>query len=686
MTTGCGQARPSVAVTQVCVAARRNGRRGIVCIPACPDQPAVRNEPWAKLRPKTLGTGMKKTLFAASACALALTGGAFAQQAESEAATKLDRIMITTPLRRASSLERSTSSVAVIGEKEIRQSAAPDLSSLLKSYAGVSVNSNGGIGSTTGVGLRGAKAEQTLVLVNGVRVSSATSGSVSLFNIPLSSIERIEVAKGAHSAQYGADAIGGIINIITKSGGVCANGNSSCTTVTTGLMHPWGGTVSASHAGQTADGVDYSFGGSVFGTQGYDFTTPNNASNEPDDDGFKQGSLNYSLSKEFDWGGVYSNGLISRARTQYDNKPGPFDPVGLNETEADTLAGKIGVRLDHSESWNSTFEANASSDNATNFRKDVTSEDKFNSTRFGILASTEKSFETETANHIVSVGTEAYREKIDSTGTFTLKQRDLAALFTQYSFEYGALNLDAGLRYDYNEQFGDATTYNLGVSYAVLPELTVRAAYGTGFRAPSFNDLYFQQSFGIGNPNLRPEWSRSYEVGLNWHPTDATNIDMAFYQNWVKDQIAWDTTLWPMQPFNLDRVSTTGFEAAVNHRFNDRLTLRASVDVRKPINDMTDLYVVRQDLLKTSAEIEFQATEKLFLKAGVFYVGKRYANVSNTQKLPSYTTIDFTGVYKLDEQSELKLSVENLFDERYERIPNYYSMGRTVNLSFSRTF
>jgi vitamin B12 transporter len=262
----------------------------------------------------------------------------------------------------------------------------------------------------------------------------------------------------------------------------------------------------------------------------------------------------------------------------------------------------------------------------------------------------------------------------------------LAALFTQYSFEYGALNLDAGLRYDYNEQFGDATTYNLGVSYAVLPELTVRAAYGTGFRAPSFNDLYFQQSFGIGNPNLRPEWSRSYEVGLNWHPTDATNIDMAFYQNWVKDQIAWDTTLWPMQPFNLDRVSTTGFEAAVNHRFNDRLTLRASVDVRKPINDMTDLYVVRQDLLKTSAEIEFQATEKLFLKAGVFYVGKRYANVSNTQKLPSYTTIDFTGVYKLDEQSELKLSVENLFDERYERIPNYYSMGRTVNLSFSRTF
>nr|WP_244480681.1 TonB-dependent receptor [Mesorhizobium sp. Root157] len=630
---------------------------------------------------------MRKTIFAAGACVLALTGGANAQGLPgNNGMTTLDRIVVTTPLRRASSLERSTSSVTVIGEEEIRQSAAVDLPSLLKTYAGVSVSMYGGIGATSGVALRGTKAEQTLVLVNGVRVSSATSGSVSLFNIPLESIQRIEVAKGAHSAQYGADAIGGIINIITRSGGVCANGDNSCTTVTTGVMHPRGGTVSASHAGQTVDGVEYSFGGSLFGTQGYDFTTPDNTSNEPDDDGFRQGSFNYSLSKEFDWGGVYSNGLISRARTQYDNKPGPFDPVGLNETETDTLVGKIGVRLDHSESWNSTFEASANSDNSTNFRDGVTAEDKFDSTRFGILASTEKSFETETANHIVSVGTEVYREQIDGTGTYTVKRRDLAALFGQYSLELGDLSFDSGLRYDYNEQFGDATTYNIGASYAIMPELTARASYGTGFRAPNFNDLYFQQSFGVGNPDLRPEWSRSYEVGLNWQPTDATSLDMAFYQNWIKDQINWDTTLWPMQPFNLDRVRVTGFEAVLSHRFNDRWGGKASIDVRKPIDETTGNFVPRQDRFKASAEVDFQATEKLHLKAGLFYVGTRFADANNTDKMSSYTTVDVSGAYRLDEQSELKLSVENLFEEKYERIKGYKAMGRTITLSFSRTF
>lgn len=613
----------------------------------------------------------------------ALTGGARAQGLPDDGgATRLDRIVVTTPLRRASSLERSTSSVTVIGEEEIRQSAAVDLPSLLKSYTGVSVSVNGGIGATSGVALRGTKAEQTLVLVNGVRVSSATSGSVSLFNIPLGSIERIEVAKGAHSAQYGADAIGGIINIITKSGGTCANGNASCTTLTTGVMHPWGGTASASIAGRTADGMDYSVGGSVFGTRGYEFTKPGAFSHEVDDDGFGQGSLNFSVSKDYGWGRLYSNGLFSRARTQFDNN----DPMEPNETEADTLTGKVGARLDHSDSWNTTVELSAGIDNTTNFRDDANVDYVYDSSRFGVLAVTEKTFDTDTATHVVSAGAEAYREQIDATGTYTAKQRDLAALFGQYSLEYGALSLDSGLRYDSNEQFGDATTYNIGASYAVLPDLTVRASHGTGFRAPSFNDLYFQQPFGIGNPDLRPERSRSYEVGLNWHPTDATSLDMAFYQSWIKDQIAWDTTLFPLQPFNLDRVEVTGFEATLSHRFDERWGARASLDIRRPINEISGNYVHFQDRFRASAEVDFQATEKLFLKAGIFYVGTRYANAANTQKMPAYTTVDFTGIYRLDEQSELKLSVENLFDEKYERIRNYNAMGRTINLSFSRTF
>ena len=629
-----------------------------------------------------------KTIFAAGACAFALTNAAQAQDlAGFGGATVLDTITVTTPLRRASSLERTTSSVTVIEAEDIRKSAATDLASLLKAHTGVSVAMNGGIGASGGASLRGTKPSQTLVLLNGVRIGSATNGSVSLFNIPLDSIERIEVAKGAHSAQYGADAIGGIVNIITRSGGVCADGGAACTTVSLGATYPWGGRASFDTAGRTEGGWDYAFGGSLFGTRGYDFTRPPLAAHEPDDDGFAQGSGHFSLSKDHDWGRIYSTGLISRARTQYDNLPRTADPVGLNETETDTLAGKLGVRLDHSESWNTTLELSLGRDRATNFRDGVAARDVFGTTRYGVLAQTERTFATAQAEHVVGIGAEAYREQIDTTGDYAVKRRDLAALFAQYSLEYGDLTVDSGLRFDHNEQFGEAVTYNLGASYAVLPELTLRASYATGFRAPSFNDLYYSTpGIGTGNPDLRPERSRSWEAGLNWRPTGATSLDMAFYQSWIKDQIEWDTSSWPMQPFNLERVAVTGFEATLGHRFDERWAARASLDLRRPINEQTGRYVRYQDRLKASLEVDFQATEKLSLKAGIFYVGGRFANAANTQRMPAYATVDFTGLYRLDARSELKLAVENLFDKRYERIPNYNAMGRTINLSFSRTF
>jgi vitamin B12 transporter len=627
---------------------------------------------------------MNRTIFAAGACALALTSAAQGQSLpDSGGATVLDTITVTTPLRRTSSLERATSSVTVITREEIERSAAVELSWLLKNHTGVSVSLNGGIGSSGGPSLRGSSASQTLVLLNGVRISAATSASVSMFNIPLESVERIEIAKGAHSAQYGADAIGGIINIITREGGPCADGSPSCVTVTTGVMHPWGGTLAADVTGRTEGGLDYVLGGSLFGTRGYDFTNPAWSGHEPDDDGFARGSFHYSLSKDYEWGRIYSSGLASRARTQSDNA----NVTLTNETETDTLSGKAGVRLDHTPDWKTTLELSAGMDDVTNFRAGTNVRDVFGTTRFGVLGVTEKSFATGPAEHVVGLGVEAYREEINSTGAYNVTKRDLAAVFSQYSLEFGDLTADAGLRFDHNEQFGDATTYNLGASYALLPELTVRASYGTGFRAPSFNDLYYSRpGIGVGNPDLRPERSRSWEVGLNWRPTDATSLDVAYYRNRITDQIAWGGTIGNLFPVNVEQVSIEGVEATLNHRFGDRWGARASLDLRRPINRATGRYVRYLDRAKVSLEVDFQATEKLWLQAGVFHVGERFANATNTQRLPAYTTVDLSAIYRFDAQSQLKLSVENLFNRRYERIPNYVAMGRTVNLSFSRTF
>ncbi|RJG46902.1 TonB-dependent receptor [Mesorhizobium sp. DCY119] len=622
---------------------------------------------------------MQKSTILAGALALAFTNNAGAQELDDGAADviKLDTVVVTTPLRRETTLARSTSSVTVIDRREIEQSAAPDLPSLLKSYTGVSIISYGGQGASANVYLRGMSATQTLVLINGVRASSATSGTTSIFNIPLASIERIEVAKGAHSAQYGADAMGGVVNIITKQGGACADGRNACATLTTGVTHPWGGYVSGTVQGRSESGVNYALSGSLLGTRGYDFTTPLAWGHEPDDDGFLQGSANLSLSKEFDWGRLYADGLFARGRSQYD---ATFPSA--NEVDTTTFAGKVGAHVLHSDSWSSTVELSSGLDYSTNFRDDVPGGDsQFDTQRYGIFASTEKRFETGKASHILTGGVEAYREQVDSTVDFAVDSRDLAALFSQYSLEYEALRVDTGIRYDHSSQFGSATTYNVGASYEVLPDLVLRSSYATGFRAPTFNDLYYP---GYSNPDLKPEKSRSYEVGLNWQATAGTSVDLAFYQTFLADAIASNPPTY--LPFNVASARITGFEVTLAHRFSDEWSGKATIDIREPLNQDNGKYIPYRDRFKATAELTYSPTEQLDLTAKVLYGAARYSNAANTVELPDYVTVDFTALYALDAQSQFKFSVENMFDEEYATVTDYRAPGRTFNLSFTRTF
>ncbi|WP_176038089.1 TonB-dependent receptor domain-containing protein [Brucella tritici] len=618
---------------------------------------------------------LKLSVLLASASVLALPSTTLAQGLpDSDGSVVLDTIVVT-PLRRASSLQRSTSSVTVIDSADIESSAAPDLQSLLKSYSGISIKTNGGQGSSSDIYMRGLSSKQTVVLINGVRTASATSGSTALANIPLSSIDRIEIAKGAHSAQYGADAMGGVINIITKQGGACGE-RSWCGSLSTGVSHPWGGYASGSIQGRSNEGIDYALGAAITGTQGYDFTTSDAYGHEPDRDGFLQGSFKFSLSKDFDWGKIYTDGLLSRGRNQYDAKaPSP------NQAYSTAFTGKIGTRIDHTEDWSSTLEFSAGIDNSRNFRKGVSGSDRFETKRYGVFASTEKSFDTGKVNHTVTAGVEAYREEINTTVAYDETSRDLAAVFGQYSLEYEALRFDGGLRYDHNGQFGDVLTYNLGASYEVLPDLVLRSSYATGFRAPTFNELYYP---GFANPDLQPEKSRSYEVGLNWQATASTSLDMAFYQTWLRDAIM--STAPSYLPYNVASAKVTGFEATLAHRFDDRWVVKGSVDLKQPIDEDTDKDLPYRERFKAAAEVNLTPIEKLDLTARLIYGGSRYADAANSKKLGDYVTADFVALYSIDKQSQLKFSVENIFDKDYQTSSGYIAPGRTINVGLTRNF
>lgn len=584
----------------------------------------------------------------------------------------LDTIVVT-PLRRASSLQRSTSSVTVIDQEELERSAAPDLPSLLQHSSGISITTNGGQGSSSNLYMRGMASKQTVVLINGVRTASATSGATALASIPISAIERIEIAKGAHSSQYGADAMGGVINIITKQGGACGE-RPWCASLTTGVTHPWGGYASGSLQGRSESGVDYAFGASVIGTQGYNFTTPKISGHDPDRDGFLQGSFNFALGKDFDWGRIYADGLVSRWHNEYDG-------YSTNEGYSTNFAGKIGTRVDHTADWSSTIELSSGLDNSRDYKKGVPGSDRYKTTRFGVLASTEKQFDVGKFAHIVTGGVEAYREKVNSTVTYDETSRDLAAVFGQYSLEYEAFNFDGGVRYDYNEQFGDVVTYNLGASYEILPDLVLRSSFGTGFRAPTFNELYYP---GFANPDLQPEKSRSYEVGVNWQASVDTSLDMAFYQTWLRDAIM--STAPDYLPYNVARARVTGFEATLGHRFTEQWSAKGSIDVKRAIDEETDNDLPYRERFKATAEVNFKPVDKLDLTARLLYGGPRYTNAANSVKLKSYVTADFIALYQIDKQSQLKLSVENVFDEDYQTASGYIAPGRTFNIGLTRNF
>lgn len=619
-----------------------------------------------------------KRLLISTAGVLAMTAAVSAQDAgfSDNDVTVLDTLVVTTPLRRESALERSTSSVTVLTEADIARSAAIDLPSFLRTHAGISLSTYGGMGSQAGVSLRGFKNTQTLVLVNGINVRSATSGTTALAGIPLDAIERIEVAKGAHSAQYGSDAMGGVVNIITKGGGACANGNQVCTTVSGGVSYPWGGHAGFNTRGQTQDGLEFAFGGRLLGTRGYDFTT---ALSEPDDDGFRQGSAHLSLGQDFAWGRLYADALYSRSRVQYD-----ADAPWADEADSTLFAGKLGARIDHTENWRTTLEFSTGIDLQENFRKGTTSRNVYDTKRYGVFAATEVDFDAAGAQHVLNVGIEAYREQISSTEAFDVTSRNVGAVFAQHSLMLGDLTVDAGIRHDRNEQYGSATTYNVGASYEFVPGLVGRASYATGFRAPTFNDLY--NPWGA-NPDLKPEHSRSYEIGLRWQPTLDTVIDAAFYQSWLKDAITLDS-MWI--PQNIDRVRNTGFEASITHAFDARWRGRAEVAFNDPKDRATGLGLIRQDRFKATAELGFTVNEQLDLTAGIVYVGARNdidpVDFFTPIKLPSYVTMDIGATYAFDAKTQVKLSVENLFDKKYSSVAGYRAPGRSVHFSVARTF
>lgn len=579
------------------------------------------------------------------------------------AATSLDTVNITAS-RMAQTIDETLAAVTVITREDIDKSQAKDITQLLDGTQGLTMSNNGGLGKAAGIRLRGTDSKQVLVLIDGVRIGSATLGTTAFQDLPLSQIERIEVVRGPRSQLYGADAIGGVIQIFTRKGkeGVRFIGDAeygSHNTLRTAL-------------GVTgADGqIDYSLQASLLKTDGFNALKNNN----PDKDGYKNRSVSGSLGYRFNSGAkITFNALRAKGENEYDSAWGPnnlYDSESLQQS----LSGKL--TFSPTALWDVALMVGETRDESTNFTNGAFTS-YFNTKRRQFSWQNDIAISEES---LLTVGLDFQRDAVEGTSSYSVSERDNKALFAQYQREFGHNSVVLGLRHDDNESFGDHNTGNIAFGRDLTESLRLVASYGTGFRAPTFNDLYYQDPWGSnGNPNLTPEESKSFELALNGKQAwGRWNVNL--FRTDIEGLIDWvEIAPFTYQPQNINQARIDGLEAGLVTEVAG-WQVAGNLTLLDPRNKNTGKLLT--DRSKRTLRID---VDRRFGKTDVgatFNARSRsYSNTSNTLMADGFGIIDLRAAHHLSSDWTVRGQIRNLFDRDYETVRTYNTGGREFFVS-----
>ncbi|HYQ98692.1 MAG TPA: TonB-dependent receptor, partial [Casimicrobiaceae bacterium] len=411
-----------------------------------------------------------------------------------QAPTKLEPVAVTAA-RDAQPIADVLADVTVIGPDEIARAGVQSLAELLQRQPGVEIVQNGGPGSVSGVFLRGANRGQTLVLIDGVRIASASAGATSLEAIPLDQVERIEILRGPASSLYGADAIGGVVQVFTRRGRGAFAANASAGY---GTYRTWEANAGASGS---EGGLQYAVQAGGKASRGFNtIANPDNFLYNPDRDGASNQSVSASLGYEIAADqALNAQYLRSRLDNQFDGGPG-YDDRTITVAEAWQVASRNRLAA----SWVSRFSYGEGIDRSR-------TETAFGTSTFD-TTQRQLAWQNDFAlpRGLLSAGYERREERLATDQGFATTSRDTNSLFGVYRVALDGHALQANLRYDDSSQYGAKTTGAIAYAYRFTPAWRITAGYSTGFKPPSFNDLYYP---GFSNPNLEPETSRNVEAG-----------------------------------------------------------------------------------------------------------------------------------------------------------------------------
>ncbi len=611
------------------------------------------------------------------ALAAAFPLSSFAQTAQAPALSET----VITATRIAVPITDVLADVSVITREVLDRAGPGSLRDVLAQLPGVQFTANGSHRSNTGIFLRGASASQTIVLIDGVRVGSATSGGASFENMPIERIERIEVLRGAASALYGPDAVGGVIQIFTRAPTERVSVNATFGAGSDGVVN-----TGASVRGSVSV-IGYSFG--ISSEQAAGISTRNNQAStdfNPDDDAFRSTSLDAKLTAQ-----VHKNHLLtlsllqSKTDLQFDGRPSP-NPGAIaasrwdasNDLRLSNLA--FSWQAQWLETWKSTLTVGSSSDKSlSEYRRTDAAISgavgRFNTNRKQLTWQNDIAL----GKDVLSVVLEKRDEAVDSSTVYTVSERSVRSAAVSYALNKKDWNALAVVRKDSNSQFGSFNNWALSGGYRLTQSIRAIASVGTSFQAPSFNQLYFP---GFGTATLKPQRNKSKEIGLKYDQGSLA-LSAVVYQNQIQGFIV------PSTNVQQSSAELRGATLSADNRVGD-LTYALSYDYTDPRTRSLSAATDNLRFVRIARHMLNARVTRDFGGASVFgelkiSSNREDANLAFTGRdvLPGYSTLNLGGTYALNKNVSFLLRINNVFDKQYSLANGYSTPGFNMFASVS---
>ena len=599
--------------------------------------------------------------------ALAITSSfAHANDAAPEAMASV----LVTATRAPQPLANVLSDHVVLTSEDIERSGAGNVVDLLQKQRGIEVARNGGPGTSASVYIRGGDAKQTLVLVDGVRIGSSTTGDANWSALPLAHIDRIEIVYGPLAAMYGADAIGGVVQVFTKRGAggphlraAIGAGSNQARSYEAGIS---GGSGSLTYAIVAAHEED----------QGFSATKPGSSLYNADKDGYRKDSIGGQLGITIAPG--HSAGvqfMHSKLDAQYDSGASNFDARGVQKLQnlavhtrhQLTSALQVKIQLSRADDKSANF-ANASATGASRINTRQTA-----ASIQGDLA---------LGPDLLQMVVERRSEDVESSSTPALARgRDTTSGALSYSLTRGAHLASASTRIDDSTQYGSNVTGGLGYGYRVTPSLRLNVSAGTSFRAPTFNELYFP-NFGVASN--RPEKGRNIEAGVRYK-AGAIEASAIYYRNRLTDLLV-NTPRCPVEvathPFgcayNVNRATLAGLSMGARAQVGG-FEINGALDLQDPQDDTTGKQLARRAKRHASLAAQYSAGA-LVAGIGMQASGRRFDDTANKNALGGYSVLNLFAAYRFAPDWSAQLRWNNATGKRYELARNYATAGSELHM------